>query len=107
MRVNMKTICSKLKSIAASNQEMEDQFNGQFPERNYVGYVKQAAHQNRLIRVGTPHVSEDSDDDEDMIDSKVPSRAEIKAKSARILNQANLKRGIRTEVIKPIRLKKN
>jgi hypothetical protein len=80
-----------------SNAEMNSLFQGTDPEKNYIPYIKQSPHQNRLIRVGTPHVSEESEEDDDMVDSKIPSRQEIKTKSARILNQANLKRGIRTD----------
>ncbi|XP_035710497.1 uncharacterized protein LOC110853448 isoform X2 [Folsomia candida] len=95
MRQNMKLISNKLQKIVDGNAELEALFDGTYPEKNYTAYVKQPSHQNRLIRVGTPHVSEESDEDDDLVDSKVPGRQEIKSKSARIVNQANLKRGIR------------
>jgi len=41
------------------------------PETNYAIFVKPTPIQPRLIRVGTPHVSEESEIDEDLMDYKV------------------------------------
>jgi len=95
LRENLKNICHKLKKMVEANTELEAGFGDIEPERNYVSYVKPPFFPNRLIRVGNPPLSEDSEEDDDLVDSKVPSRAEIKMKSARFLTQANLKRGIR------------
>jgi len=93
MMSSMKLIINKIKKIIEQNDEMQKLFKKP-PERNYSPYVKPLALPNRLIRVGTPQHSEESDGDDDFVDSKVPGRAEIKARSARFLNQALLKRGI-------------
>lgn len=93
MMASMKLIINKIKKIIDQNDEMQKMFKKP-PERNYSPYVKPLALPNRLIRVGTPQHSEESDGDDDFVDSKVPGRAEIKARSARFLNQALLKRGI-------------
>lgn len=64
-------------------------------DRNYSLFVKPLPLPNKFIRVGTPHQSEESEGDDDFVDSKVPGRTEIKAKSARLLNQAMLQRGMK------------
>jgi hypothetical protein len=95
MRTELRVIAYKISKMVALNKELEAPFRGKEPEKNYSPWVKPPSKQTRLIRVGTPHVSEDSDGDDDLMDSKVPSRNEIKAKSLRIFHQAMLKRGIR------------
>jgi len=94
-KLHMRNIIHKLQKFVQGNKELQDLFKGKEAEKNYAQYVKPPQHQTRLIRVGTPHQSEDSDAEDDLMDSKVPSRFEIKAKSGRIVNQAMLKRGIR------------
>lgn len=93
MMPSMKLILNKTKKLLEQIKELSLNFKKP-PERNYSAFVKPAALPHRLIRVGTPHHSEESEGDDDFVDSKVPNRIEIKAKSARFLNQALLKRGI-------------
>jgi len=95
MCLEMRLIAFKLSKLVELNKELSKPFETRKPERNYAIFVKPTPVQPRLIRVGTPHVSEESENDEDLMDSKVPNRVDIKAKSARLHHQAMLKRGIR------------
>jgi len=94
MKNQMRTITGKVRKLLTRIRELESKFKGGDPERAYGNYVRSPPVPARLIRVGTPAVSEESEGDDDLTDAKVPGRAEIKIKSGRFLHQAMLKRGI-------------
>lgn len=93
MMTSMKQIIDKIKKLLGQINALQSLFRRP-PVRNYGPFVKSTALPNRLVRVGTPHQSDESDGEDEYVDSKVPTRVEIKAKSARFLNQALLQRGI-------------
>lgn len=89
----IKMVQSKTKKLVGAIASLEEIIKVP-PTKNYGMFVRNPPIPARLVRVGSPVVSDNSDD-EDMIDLKVPGRAEIKAKSLRVIHQGVLKRGFR------------
>jgi len=95
MKAQMRAILGKTKRLVRVIEDLNYQFEGKDPaSRDYGNYVKNPQIAPRLIRVGTPAVSEESEGDDDLTDAKVPGRVEIKQKSLRLVSQALLKKGI-------------
>lgn len=93
LKSQIKLVLEKVKKLAKIVESYEILFANQDAEHNYAQYVKPIAVPDRLIKVGSPVLSEESEE-EDIPDSKVPNRIDIKQKSQKIIQLAILKRGL-------------
>lgn len=94
----MRRISDKIKTLVETVNTLKKSFKRKSkPQRSYAPYVKYNI-PPRHVRVGAPEemeVDDNSDPELDIIDSKIPSREEIKSKSERFYMQALLRRGLR------------
>lgn len=98
LKAIMKRLFDKIKALVEAVDSLQKSFKPKSkPQRSYASYVKYNI-PPRHIRVGAVEeieMEDNSDPELDIIDSKIPSREEIKSKSERFYMQALLRRGLK------------